>query len=97
MKSRSRLEILTRSRSRRLRSRLHHWYLQWYIKLVTACLFQAVMKNLKSILLDCLAAKKSGIFDRRRDTLRIVHKQFFYLEGNVNALQTLYRVQYIQE
>jgi len=25
MKSRSRLEILTRSRSRRLRSRLHHW------------------------------------------------------------------------
>jgi len=27
MKSRSRLKILTRSRSRRLRSRLHHWQL----------------------------------------------------------------------
>ena len=29
MKSRSRLEILTRSRSRRLRSRLHHWLLDF--------------------------------------------------------------------
>ena len=45
MKSRSRLEILTRSRSRRLRSRLHHWlvYIQpinhfWLTRFVT-CLF----------------------------------------------------------
>jgi len=35
MKSRSRLEILTRSRSRRLRSRLHHWqtlqkFFRWF-------------------------------------------------------------------
>jgi len=51
---------------------------------------QVVMNSLKFIILDNLAAKKSGILDWRR----VVHKQSVYLEGN--ALQTSYRVQYPQ-
>jgi len=38
-------------------------YLQWYIRLVISYIL-AVMNNLK---FDYLAAKKSGIFDRRSD------------------------------
>jgi len=35
-------------------------YLQWYIRLVTT-IFQAVMNNLKFIILDYLDVKKPGI------------------------------------
>jgi len=41
-------------------------YLQWYIRLVTT-IFQAVMNNLKFIILDYLDVKKPGILHWRRD------------------------------
>jgi len=41
--------------------------LQWYIRVVTARVVQAVMNNLKFIILDYLAAKKSWVLDWRRD------------------------------
>jgi len=47
------------------------------------------MNNLKSIILDYLAAKKSGILDTEFSAI-----QSLYLEGN--ALQTSYRVQHVQ-
>jgi len=53
------------------------------------------MNNLKFIILDYLAAKKSGVLDWRRDLCGWCdYKQSVYLEGN--ALQTSYRVQYTQ-
>jgi len=41
-------------------------YLQWYISQTTNRHIQVVMNNLMFIILDCLAAKKSGIVDWRR-------------------------------
>jgi len=49
------------------------------------------MDNLKFIILECLAAKKSWILDWHR-FLWLVLKQLVYLEGNV--LQTSYRAAY---
>jgi len=48
---------------------------------------KAVMNNLQLMILDYLAAKKSGVLDWGRYFL-------LYLEGN--ALQTSYRVQHAQ-
>jgi len=61
---------------------------------------QAVMNNpgsyetVKFIILDYLAAKKSGILERRRDFSDWSIIQSLSLEGN--ALQVSYRVQYTQ-
>jgi len=38
-------------------------YLQWYIRLVSNHLIQVVINNFKLIILDYLAAMKSGILD----------------------------------
>jgi len=54
---------------------------------------QAVKNDLKLIILDYLVARKFGLTQR---FLRLVHKQF-YLKGDVNALQTLNRVQYTHQ
>jgi len=53
---------------------------------------QAVVNNVKLIILDYLATKKSGILGWR--FLWLILKQLLFLDGN--ALQTSYRVQYAQ-
>jgi len=55
---------------------------------------QAVVNNLKFINLDYLAAKKSEILVWCWDFCDWSTKRFFYFEGNTNALQMLYPVQY---
>jgi len=57
---------------------------------------QAVMNNLKFIILDYLAAKKSGILDWRSDFCdwSISSHYSLYMEGN--ALEASHRVQYAQ-
>jgi len=63
-------------------------YLQWYIRLVSNHLIQVVINNFKLIILDYLAAMKSGILDWHR-FLRLVHKQSLYLEDNLMSSRYL--------
>jgi len=49
------------------------------------------MINLKFMILDYLAAKKSGILDFTQIFLQLIHRQSLYLEGN--ALQASDRAQ----
>jgi len=44
---------------------------------------QAIMNNLKFIILDYFAAKKSGMCGLTQRFLRLIHKQSLYLESNV--------------